>query len=69
MAESQKAEQGHLFGVAEFSSPSEVRLPQLHAPGTLSSKAEFIFPKGVRACTHMLCIHLYVWPATQTSTD
>ena len=69
MAESQKAEQGHLFGVPEFSSPTEVRLPQLHAPGTVSSEAEFVFPKGTRARTHTLCVHLYAWPATQTSTD
>lgn len=52
MAESQGAEQRCLFGVTELSSPTGVRLPQLHAPGTAGKEAEFVFPKGVRARTH-----------------
>jgi len=52
MGESQQEEQGHLFGVAEFSNPTEVRLPQLYTPGTISSEDEFAYLKGARARTH-----------------
>lgn len=42
----------NLFGVAESSRPTEVRLPGLHAPGTVSIEAGFVFPKGARGRTH-----------------
>lgn len=59
MVESQEAEEGYLPGFTKFSGPTKVKLMQISASGTVSSKTG----QKMHMATHMLHLHLYAWPA------